>query len=450
MDAPGSRTPDDRRVVWLILDGMTHWVTTRLLADGRLPNLGRLAARGARRATRPVGPNCETPAQLATLFTGEPSRVHGVHGYHVPIVGQPHRTRSGFDADGLCATPLWRAALDAGRTVALAHIAFATRDGDARHPGCLLLADGYGSAGDETFVAPHDDKPAWLDAVGPFIGNGELGAYLKGKFGARFAGSSAEDDYLATLLDASDYFARVARFVLERERADLTMLYYPCTDEIAHAVMHYLGDETKARSPDVWARAWAMVTTVYEAADALVGAVAERLDARDRLVVGSDHGVAGVARRLHVNRVLADAGLCRFGSQGRLTRRDTRVFYSPANNGFLHRGARFEDGDLERARDALAVCQTDGGIAAVAGIDLPGDGFDETTGIAFVRAAPGYEVSALDAPRPITASVMKGHHQSGEHRADLRGVLFTDAPCADPDAIVANTAVRAIVEATRA
>ncbi len=446
MQAPGSRAP----VVWLILDGVTHWVASRLLAEGRLPNLARLAASGSFRATRPVGPNCETPVQLATLFTGEPSRVHGVHGYHVPVDGEPHRTRSGFEADGLRATPLWRDALDAGRSVALGHIAFSTRGGDARHTGCRLLADGYGSAGDETFVAPHDDKPAWLDAVGTFRGNGELGAYLKGRFGPRFADGRAEDDYLRTLLDTSDYFARVARFVLERERADLTMLYYPCTDEIAHAVMHYLGDETHARSPDTSARAWAMVTTVYEAADTLVGEVVARLGGGERLVVGSDHGVAGIARRLHVNRVLADAGLCRFGPQGRLVRRDARVFYSPANNGFLHRGARFEHGDLDRACEALRACRTDGGMAAVDGIDLPGDAFDETTGIAFVRATPGYEVSALDAPRPITASVMKGHHQSGDQRADLRGVLFTDTPCDDPDAIVPNTAVRAIVEATRA
>jgi hypothetical protein len=126
------------------------------------------------------------------------------------------------------------------------------------------------------------------------------------------------------------------------------------------------------------------------------------------------------------------------------------VFYSPANNGILQPGAHFESGDLERAIDALLSLRTDRGIAPFEAVDLPGDSFEdsfeEATGIGFVRAASGYEVSALDAPRVITHSVMKGHHQSGEHRDALRGVLFTDEPAADPNKIVPNTAVRAIVE----
>jgi len=77
---------------------------------------------------------------------------------------------------------------------------------------------------------------------------------------------------------------------------------------------------------------------------------------------------------------------------------------------------------------------------------IPNITFDVETGIGFVRAAAGYEVSALDAPRVITNSVMKGHHQSGEHRDALRGVLFTDEPAPNATEIVPNTAVRAIVE----
>lgn len=435
-----------RRVVWLIVDGVTHWIVERMWGEDRLPHLRALASAGAFRATCPVGPNCETPVQLATLFTGHASRDHGVLGYHMALDDDPFRTRSGFVPAGLACAPVWRDALDRGDTVALTHVAFAEAARDGAHENCALFVEGYGRARGNTFVAPAAEKAPWIERVGRFRGNGRIGGYLRGRFGARFTDGRAESDYLATLFACADYFAAGALDTIDRFPADFTMLYFPCTDEIAHAVMH---DATDESAPDRQRAAWQMLADVYDRADRLVGDLRERLDGNGELIVCSDHGVAPIDRRLHPNRVLVERGFCTVGSRGSLDRKRSRVFYSPANNGLLRRSPTATDDDVEAALAELTAWRDPATDEPVIDRVLrPGDDFAEDRGCAFLVATPGYELSATDSPTPITASTMRGHHQSGAWRPALRGVLFAPEIPHAPDDVVPNTAVRAIVDAT--
>lgn len=134
-------------VVWVVWDAAPAWATARLLAEGALPHLEALARDGVRAAARPVGPYCQTPPCLATLFCGVGPREHGVQGFVVPD-GAPDRpvtaTRSGFDRAVLRATPAWRRAAAAGLRVVAPFVPW-TLPVDAGEPAdrYLLLAAGY-------------------------------------------------------------------------------------------------------------------------------------------------------------------------------------------------------------------------------------------------------------------------------------------------------------------
>jgi predicted AlkP superfamily phosphohydrolase/phosphomutase len=112
-----------RRFVWLLWDGASAVVTERFLAEGALPNLARLCARGARGATRITWPCAQTPPATATLLTGAPPTVHRVFGYRQAARPRSRHSitavQSGFDATHLAAEPLWRAASRGGLTSAL-------------------------------------------------------------------------------------------------------------------------------------------------------------------------------------------------------------------------------------------------------------------------------------------------------------------------------------------
>jgi predicted AlkP superfamily phosphohydrolase/phosphomutase len=112
-------------IFWLIWDGAASSVTRRLLDEGRLPTLARLARGGVSAATRPTFPNCQTPPSLATLLTGVSPTKHGITGFHIPATGFDSPVtarRSAFDRTALHASPLWNDATEAGRPTAVVHL----------------------------------------------------------------------------------------------------------------------------------------------------------------------------------------------------------------------------------------------------------------------------------------------------------------------------------------
>ena len=118
--AQPSATPT---LVYISWDGSPGWVIERLLDEGKLPNLQRLADEGVY-VKRTVGnwPSV-TAAGHAAVFTGAYGNVNGITGNGVPlapfdehVIGED--TTSGFSADNLLAEPAWIAAARQGRNVA--------------------------------------------------------------------------------------------------------------------------------------------------------------------------------------------------------------------------------------------------------------------------------------------------------------------------------------------
>jgi hypothetical protein len=110
-----------RRLVIVAWDGAPDWVVDRLLAEGRLPNVARLARSGARFDFSVPGNPSKTAVSYAALWTGAGGDVNGITGNDVPVLPRAEHTalerRRGFDGAVLTAEPLYVTAAKAGRRV---------------------------------------------------------------------------------------------------------------------------------------------------------------------------------------------------------------------------------------------------------------------------------------------------------------------------------------------
>lgn len=110
-----------KRVVIISWDGAANWVVARLLSEGKLPNVTRLARQGVQAAySTPAFPS-KTACGHAALWTGAYSDVNGITGNSVPVLPRAEHTlletRSGFLSTSLRAEPLYVTAAKAGKKV---------------------------------------------------------------------------------------------------------------------------------------------------------------------------------------------------------------------------------------------------------------------------------------------------------------------------------------------
>jgi hypothetical protein len=121
--APPATPQPAPRLVVMSWDGAPDWAVDRLLAEGRLPNLGRLAARGAAAAHSVAAWPSKTAAGHAALWTGCWGDCNGVTGNSVPLPPRAEHTLleagRGFSSEALTAEPLYVTAARAGRRVAV-------------------------------------------------------------------------------------------------------------------------------------------------------------------------------------------------------------------------------------------------------------------------------------------------------------------------------------------
>ena len=118
------------RLIIISWDANADWVVDKLLDNGQLPNVARLARNGVRADyVTPAFPSVTAPGHAA-IWTGAYSDVNGVSGNNVPLLPRSEHTlleqQDGFSSAALKAEPLWLTALLAGKrvvTLSATHVA---------------------------------------------------------------------------------------------------------------------------------------------------------------------------------------------------------------------------------------------------------------------------------------------------------------------------------------
>lgn len=115
-----------RKLIVISWDGGADWVIDRLLDEGRLPHLARLAANGVRADYSVTSYPSKTAVGHSSVWTGTWPDVSGISGNWVPLGPAPSgerpeytilEQRSGFDARSLTAEPLYVTAALADKKV---------------------------------------------------------------------------------------------------------------------------------------------------------------------------------------------------------------------------------------------------------------------------------------------------------------------------------------------
>jgi predicted AlkP superfamily phosphohydrolase/phosphomutase len=285
------------------LDGAGPDLVARFAAEGRMPNLRALAARGASLPLRSTSPATTFPA-WTSLLTGAPPSFHGVpdftirRGYRVRFVGAADRALptvlSHLERLGIATGAAWFPVTYPPEPLS----GFSISGWDSP----------VTSRGDATFVHPPALHRELCDRFG--------GAHLDFAAFDEFDLRPAPEEQLRALVRATRRRAEVARWLVERRQVDVAAFHFGATDTAAHHLWAF-HDPSSPRRPDAVPPALERgLADVYAAADEAVGLLVDAAGAQAAVLVVSDHGSRGASDvTLHINRALERAGLLAFAPE---------------------------------------------------------------------------------------------------------------------------------------
>lgn len=293
------RTPGDHDpVIWLGLDGLDWDLLDRLSREGKMPNWSRLVAHGASARLKSFMPIL-SPVVWTSIATGVPPDVHRVldfmevdpaTGAKMPISGRSRAVPA-----------IWNVASASGRSVGVVGW-WATHPAEevkgffvSDHAGPILF-EGLPRAGAAypAALAPGieqvaaREEPVTDAEIAEFVG-----VPLPEIARARASGKGLNDPLiaLARILGATRTVQRIARDLYDRNRPDLTMVYFEGTDAVGHVFSPFVPPRMACVSEEDFARYSRVVDAYYALVDKVLGQWMRRADEDGAtLIVNSDHG----------------------------------------------------------------------------------------------------------------------------------------------------------------
>ncbi|MDX2000250.1 MAG: alkaline phosphatase family protein [Thermoanaerobaculia bacterium] len=284
----------------------------------------------------------------------------------------------------------------------------------------------------------HDD-PFWL--------------YEDGGFGTPlpFGGDgTAERRVLELVAFDLELATAGTRWALEHWRPDVLFHYTPMSDSAGHTWMAVLDPAAPGHDPAAAARLWPFYARVFELQDAWLGAIVAAVPEGTAVVLVSDHGMAGTRREVHINRILADAGLLAWTPDGQVDLARTRIVaafpdFQLRLNGVERKGGivRSEEREsiLQAAEQALrAVRDPETGEPVVATVFRPGERPDlllagPRVGDLAYDLVPGYYPQ--QGPSEVAVGPSKVPWGAGQHgflpeRRDMHAIFYASEPGLGP------------------
>jgi Flp pilus assembly protein TadD len=299
-DPPRDARPTDPsrpRVIVLGWDGADWSLLDRLVAEGRMPHLARLTREGRTARLASFVPLL-SPVVWTSAATGLTPDRHGVLDFQevdpdsgdvVPISGRSRRVPA-----------IWNLASDRGSRVGVVGW-WATHPAEevngffvTDRAGAILFEGGQeGMAFPET-LAPGVRRVIAEEAE---ISSADLASFLARDPAAlaaelaRGGGLESPVAAMAKILSATRSVHRIARELYDRERPDLTIVYYEGTDVIGHVFAPYVAPRLACVSDADFAGYSGTVAAYHAMVDRLLGQWMRR--AREdgaTLLLVSDHG----------------------------------------------------------------------------------------------------------------------------------------------------------------
>lgn len=270
-DSPAQAAP--RKVVVIGLDGATPEFVYPWIQEGRLPNLARLAARGARGAYRSTMPPF-TQMAWPVFFTGCNPGKTGIFTYFDDMESP---TRLPATGAALRAAPIWRRIAEQGRRSIL--VAVPVTYPPEPLEGGVVVAGMDAPSESSAFTHPPELREELLRR--------DYRIFVDRKL--LYSGDTEAIWHEA--LRVSRVKTEVFTDLLRERPWDFAMIVLNEVDVVSHFMT---GDRVRA---------------FYEESDRLVGQILDVLDEDTLVLVISDHGVKPLKGRVYVNEILRELGL---------------------------------------------------------------------------------------------------------------------------------------------
>lgn len=276
------------RTIVIGLDGGTFKVIDRLVAEGRMPVLERIAREGVRGPLESTVITNSFPA-WTTCTTGVNPGKHGI--YYALL---RDRTRYGMklmNSSDVKARRLWDLLNEAGLTAGVVNV-------PGTYPpqpiGGFLVTDMLTPSLESRLTEPESLKAEMLERLGDYIIDVPIG--LGGK------------EYVRERLRRSiELREELALWLLDRYDPDFFMCIFTELDRCQHRFWNDADPEHPLHESGNPYRG--VVDEVYERCDRAVGRILEHAGAAARVLIVSDHGFAGYRKNVLINHWLIDQGL---------------------------------------------------------------------------------------------------------------------------------------------
>jgi predicted AlkP superfamily phosphohydrolase/phosphomutase len=302
--APGRRP----RLAIVGLDGATFRVLDRLDADGVMPALSRVKARGLSAVLRSTTPSYTPPGWVSMITGVNPGR-HGVFGFLENTPQEPPRiSHSG----SIRAPAIWRYLNERGHTAGIFNVPMT-------YPPVAL--DGFMVAGGL--------GAGWTDprAAG-FASDGQTAEIVARASGPGYPLDtvvSYENDWASeTAVDRIEEIQRMRRrvlgAVLEARPVDVVFAVFEGPDRLQHLHYQYLVESSDWFGAPEAPRRRDRAHAYFAELDRAIADLADWVGADGAIVLVSDHGAGPWEKTLNVNLLLREWGLVELPAIGRVTR----------------------------------------------------------------------------------------------------------------------------------
>jgi predicted AlkP superfamily phosphohydrolase/phosphomutase len=300
------RSPQNRSVFILGLDGGTYDLIRPWVKEGRLPNLGRLLQSGSHAELASTVPPM-TPPGWTSFMTGMNPGKHGIFDfterepgrYEVKIMNATDRQ----------ARTIWSLMSESGKRVASIGVPLTYPP----EPVNGVMISGFDSPVlDRRIMHP----PELFDELEK--------AVKKYPVSPDFVRHAVRGDLkraVEIICETMDQKARAVEYLIKREAWDCFMLVFGETDACIHYFWghHDPASPHRPRHPD---QGPDPIRTVYEKVDEILGRLLPMLPSDTGLMLVSDHGTGGAGRKMvYLNRWLEAEGFLAFragSGRGRL------------------------------------------------------------------------------------------------------------------------------------
>ncbi|MEJ2207436.1 MAG: alkaline phosphatase family protein [Anaerolineae bacterium] len=270
----------DRRVVFIGLDGTPYTFVQRLIAEGRAPNMARLAGQGSLLRMDSTWPWVSSVA-WSSMMTGVNPAKHNIFGF----IDRDPATYKQFipTSRNMKARTLWEVLGDAGKRVAVVNVPVTYPP----RPVNGLLVSGFLSPSLEKAVYPASYLPT-LQELGYIVDADPWKA------------RESKEQALEQVNAALDARIRTLFHLLEDEEWDYLHVHVMETDRLHHFLWQQMEEGHPTYAPAFF--------DFYQRIDDMLGRLAGRLDDNTTLMWMADHGFCTIKKEVYVNRWLMDNG----------------------------------------------------------------------------------------------------------------------------------------------